>query len=117
MSALQHFSVFAMGDCSMIAPEYAVHPVGYVHSQLQCRKDAPRQGSEGAPDAWLEIDLRFLDGLQGIAPGDEVILVTWLHKAQRDTLLVHPRRDSSRPLVGVFATRSPDRPNPLGLHA
>ena len=96
--------------------KYAVHPVGIVRSPLQRRKNAPRQGSEGAPDAWLEINPNVLDALYGTAVGDEVILLTWLHEAQRDTLMVHPRGDKTRPLTGVFATRSPDRPNPLGLH-
>jgi tRNA-Thr(GGU) m(6)t(6)A37 methyltransferase TsaA len=96
--------------------EYTVHPVGIVRSPLQRRKNAPRQGSEGAPDAWLEINTDVLDALYGTAVGDEVILLTWLHEARRDTLMVHPRGDKARPLTGVFATRSPDRPNPLGLH-
>ena len=74
------------------------------------------QGREGAPDAWLEVHARFVDGLRGISAGDELIVITWLHQAQRDVLLVHPRGDESRPLAGVFTTRSPDRPNPLGLH-
>ena len=78
--------------------------------------DPPRQGSEGAPDAWLEVDPAFARGLSGIAPGDEVIVVTWLHRADREVLETHPRNDPAIPLAGVFATRSPDRPNPLGLH-
>jgi tRNA-Thr(GGU) m(6)t(6)A37 methyltransferase TsaA len=106
----------APGDSAMKDVEYAVHPVGIVRSPLQRRKNAPRQGSEGAPDAWLEINPDVLDALCGTGVGDEVILLTWLHEAQRDTLMVRPRGDKTRPLTGVFATRSPDRPNPVGLH-
>jgi tRNA-Thr(GGU) m(6)t(6)A37 methyltransferase TsaA len=74
------------------------------------------QGSEGAPEAWVEIDPAFADALSGVAEGNEVILLTWLHLGRRDVLEVHPRGDPERPLAGVFATRSPDRPNPIGLH-
>ncbi|OLC33236.1 MAG: tRNA (N6-threonylcarbamoyladenosine(37)-N6)-methyltransferase TrmO [Candidatus Rokubacteria bacterium 13_1_40CM_4_69_5] len=90
--------------------------MGHIRSTLRARDEAPRQGSEGAPDAWLEVDPAFARGLSGIAAGDEVIVVTWLHRADRDVLEVHPRGDPENPLNGVFATRSPDRPNPLGLH-
>jgi tRNA-Thr(GGU) m(6)t(6)A37 methyltransferase TsaA len=79
-------------------------------------EDAPRQGSEGAPDAWLEVYPAYGPALAGIAAGDDIIVVTWLHRADRDVLEVHPRNDLANPLAGVFATRSPDRPNPLGLH-
>jgi tRNA-Thr(GGU) m(6)t(6)A37 methyltransferase TsaA len=96
--------------------EVSLRPVGFVRSPLQNRQDAPKQGNEGAPDAWLDISPQVAEGLQGIAAGDEVIVVTWLHQARRDVLKVHPRGDRNRPLTGVFATRSPDRPNPLGLH-
>jgi len=91
-------------------------PVGVVRSPLKRRKDAPMQGYEGAPDAWVDLDPAFADALDGIAPGQDIILITWLHRARRDVLKVHPRDDESVPLAGVFATRSPDRPNPLGLH-
>ena len=74
------------------------------------------QGDEGAPAAWLELTPSAAPGLAGIAVGDKLILLTWLHLAQRDVLQVHPRGDLNRPLTGVFATRSPDRPNPVGLH-
>jgi len=74
------------------------------------------QGSEGAPDAWLEVDPAFERGLSRIAAGDELVVITWLHQADREVLEVHPRNDPAAPLSGVFATRSPDRPNPLGLH-
>jgi tRNA-Thr(GGU) m(6)t(6)A37 methyltransferase TsaA len=100
----------------MATVEYSLRPVGTIRSSLQHRDHAPKQGCEGAPDAWLEIDAGVADGLHGLSVGDEVILITWLHEARRDTLRVHPRGDRTRPLSGVFATRSPDRPNPLGLH-
>jgi len=74
------------------------------------------QGREGAPDAWLEVSPLAAQGLDGLAVGDEIVVITWLHRARRDVLRVHPRSDRSRPLSGVFATRSPDRPNPVGLH-
>ena len=96
--------------------EYALRPIGHIRSPLRELNEAPRQGSEGAPDAWLDVDPAFANGLRGIAPGDEVIVVTWLHRADRKILEVHPRDDPELPLAGVFATRSADRPNPLGLH-
>jgi tRNA-Thr(GGU) m(6)t(6)A37 methyltransferase TsaA len=77
---------------------------------------APKQGDEGAPDAWLVFERDVLEGLQGIRPGDRVIVLTWLDRAERDVLRVHPRDDITRPKQGVFKTRSPDRPNPIGLH-
>src|SRR5262245_57617898 len=95
--------------------EYSLHPVGIIRSTLKSRQDAPKQGNEGAPDAWLEINPEVLDGLRGIAVGDEVVLITWLHRACRETLLVHPRGERKTLLRGVFSTRSPDRPNPVGL--
>ena len=96
--------------------EFSVRAIGYVRSPLQSRDQAPRQGSEGAPEAWLELDLDVSAGLDGIAAGDEVIILTWFHQARRDVLKLHPRDDRSLPIAGVFATRSPDRPNPIGLH-
>lgn len=91
-------------------------PIGVVRSTLAARADAPRQGDEGAPDAWLELDPAYAAGLDGIAPGAALLVLTWLHRADRAVLAVHPRDDPERPLTGVFATRSPDRPNPIGLH-
>jgi tRNA-Thr(GGU) m(6)t(6)A37 methyltransferase TsaA len=91
-------------------------PIGVVRSTLRTRSEAPRQGSEGAPDASIVLEPSFADALQGVGVGDELVVLTWLHEAQRDVLQVHPRDDVSRPLTGVFATRSSDRPNPLGLH-
>ena len=95
---------------------YLLRPIGVVRSSLKRRENCPHQGWEGAPEAWLEIDPAFVDGLDGIAPGSEVILLTWFHEAQRSVLKVHPRGNIERPLRGVFSTRSPDRPNPIGLH-
>ncbi len=95
---------------------YSLRPIGVVRSQLTAREEAPMQGSEGAPEAWVEIDPAFADALAGVAKGNEVILLTWLHLSRRDVLKVHPRGDPEKPLAGVFATRSPDRPNPIGLH-
>ena len=100
----------------MSALPYALHPIGVVRSSLGDRRAAPRQGDEGAPDAWIELTAAVAAALDGIEPGHELIVITWLHEARRDVLKVHPRSDESRPLTGVFATRSPDRPNPLGLH-
>lgn len=93
-----------------------LRPIGHVRSALRDRSAAPKQGSEGAPDAWLEVERWAREGLRGIAAGDELVVLTWLHQSRRDVLLVHPRSDPRRPLAGVFGTRSPDRPNPLGLH-
>ncbi len=100
----------------MIEPSYTIKPIGIIRSDLATRETAPHQGDEGAPDAWLELYPTMAEGLKGLAVGNEIIVITWLHKAHRDTLKVHPRRDVNRLLTGVFATRSPDRPNPLGLH-
>jgi tRNA-Thr(GGU) m(6)t(6)A37 methyltransferase TsaA len=96
--------------------EFTLRALGVVRSTLQMLKNAPRQGMEGAPDAWLELDESFAPALNRIEVGDELVVVTWLHLARRDVLETHPRNDPSMPLTGVFATRSPDRPNPLGLH-
>lgn len=95
---------------------YVVHPVGRVESSLVDIADAPMQGDEGAPDAWLVFDPAVGDGLRGVAVGAQLIVLTWLDRASRDVLVVHPRGDLSRPETGVFLTRSPDRPNPVGLH-
>ena len=95
---------------------YTIEPIGVIRSTLTHLEDAPMQGDEGAPDAWLELTTLAAPGLTGIASGDEIIVLTWLHLAERDVLQVHPRGDINRPLTGVFATRSPDRPNPIGLH-
>jgi len=95
---------------------YTLEPIGVIRSKLTSREEAPLQGDEGAPEAWLELTARVAQGLVGITAGDELIVLTWLHRAQRDVLQVHPRGRLEAPLTGVFATRSPDRPNPVGLH-
>jgi tRNA-Thr(GGU) m(6)t(6)A37 methyltransferase TsaA len=94
----------------------ALTPIAIVRSTLRSLEDAPRQGEEGAPDAWLDVDPALARGLTGLRAGDAIVLVTWLDRADRGVLETHPRNDPSLPLMGVFATRSPDRPNPLGLH-
>jgi tRNA-Thr(GGU) m(6)t(6)A37 methyltransferase TsaA len=94
----------------------ALRPIGVVESPLRDRAAAPRQGDEGAPDAWLVLEPGVLEGLEGVRAGDELFVLTWLDRARRDVLRVHPRGDLARPAQGVFATRSPDRPNPIGLH-
>ena len=91
-------------------------PIGVVSSPLTDPAAAPKQGSEGAPDAWLFLEPGVAAGLDGMRPGDEIIVLTWLHRARRDVLRVHPRDDPSNPERGVFTTRSADRPNPIGLH-
>lgn len=95
---------------------YTIEPIGVVRSTLTSREAAPMQGDEGAPDAWLELNAAVAPGIDGISVGDELIVLTWLHQAERDVLQVHPRGRLDTPLRGVFATRSPDRPNPIGLH-
>jgi tRNA-Thr(GGU) m(6)t(6)A37 methyltransferase TsaA len=91
-------------------------PIGRVESPLTDPASAPKQGHEGAPDAWLVFEPRVLAGLEDLRAGDEIIVLTWLHRADRDVLRVHPRDDRANPLQGVFSTRSADRPNPIGLH-
>jgi len=99
------------------APEaIELRPIGSVASSLTDPAAAPLQGHEGAPDARLVIEPDVLEALDGIAPGDRIIVLTWLDRARRDVLRVHPRGDPANPIQGVFATRSPDRPNPIGLH-
>ena len=93
-----------------------LRPIGVIRSTIKLRSNAPKQGSEGAPDAWLEAYPFAAKALDGLTVGDDIIVITWLHQAKRDVLKVHPRSDPRRSLTGVFATRSPDRPNPLGLH-
>ncbi|MDF2976764.1 MAG: tRNA-Thr(GGU) m(6)t(6)A37 methyltransferase TsaA [Actinomycetospora sp.] len=90
--------------------------IGRVTSTLTDRAAAPRQADEGAPDAWIVLDEDLAPAAADIRPGDELVVVTWLHEADRDVLVTHPRDDTTRPPTGVFSTRSPDRPNPLGLH-
>jgi tRNA-Thr(GGU) m(6)t(6)A37 methyltransferase TsaA len=100
----------------MAGIEFVVRSVGRVESPLLDRASAPRQGDEGAPEAVVVIDDAYADALRGLVPGAEVLLLTWLDRGDRDALVVHPRGDVTREPAGVFATRSPDRPNPIGLH-
>jgi tRNA-Thr(GGU) m(6)t(6)A37 methyltransferase TsaA len=96
--------------------ELTLRPIGRVRSPLTNRADAPRQGNEGAPPAWLIFEPEYAEGLRDLVAGDEMLVLTWLHRADRDTLTVHPRDDVSAPMRGVFSTRSQDRPNPIGIH-
>lgn len=93
-----------------------VHPIGWVHSPLRNPADAPKQGYEGGPEARVRLEQPFVSGLEGLRVGQDILLLTWLHEARRDVLAVHPRDDRTQPLSGVFATRSQDRPNPIGVH-
>jgi tRNA-Thr(GGU) m(6)t(6)A37 methyltransferase TsaA len=95
---------------------YVVEPIGRVESSLVDRDSAPKQGDEGSPEAWLVFEPGVAQGLRDLEVGAEMLLLTWLDRARRDVLAVHPRGDLSRPETGVFSTRSPDRPNPIGLH-
>lgn len=105
-----------MSSASVGEGEYVAVAVGQVESPLVDPALAPKQGDEGAPEAWIVFDPRVADAARDLRPGAEVIVLTWLHRARRDQLTVHPRDDPRRPLLGVFSTRSADRPNPIGLH-
>jgi len=96
--------------------DLVVHPIGRVRSSLTDLSQCPNEGSEGAPEAWLQIDPAYVNGLMGIERGAEIVILTWMHLADRKTLQVHPQKNLNKPLKGVFGTRSPDRPNPIGLH-
>lgn len=100
----------------MTNPTYSIEPIGVIRSSLRNAAAAPKQGPEGAPSAWIELEARFAPAILGLAVGDSLILLTWLHEGRRDLLQVHPRDDLGAHLKGVFATRSADRPNPVGLH-
>jgi tRNA-Thr(GGU) m(6)t(6)A37 methyltransferase TsaA len=104
--------VKAMSDPNI----YSLTPIAFIQSSLTSRSEAPRQGSEGAPDAWINMVPAVVRGLEGIVVGQDIILITWFHQARRNVLRLHPRGDKNLPLTGVFKTRSPDRPNPIGLH-
>jgi len=95
---------------------FRLRPIGVIRSALRTRGEAPRQGDEGAPDAWLHVQPWASRALGGLSVGSRMVVITWFHRARRDVLQVHPRDDRRRRLTGVFATRSADRPNPLGLH-
>lgn len=100
----------------MTENSYTIEPIGIIRSTLTTLENAPRQGNEGAPEAWLELNPKLAQALEGVLVGDDLIILTWLHLADRTVLQVHPRNILTNPLTGVFATRSPDRPNPIGLH-
>src|SRR5579885_179172 len=106
-----------MDDGASEAVDFRLRPIGVIRSSIKDRSKAPKQGSEGAPDVWIEVDPFAREALDGLAVGDEIIVLTWLHRARREVMKVRPRSDPKRRLTGVFATRSPDRPNPIGLHA
>jgi len=95
---------------------FSIQPIGYVRSSLKRLEDCPLQESEGAPEAVVEIDAGFVDAIRGVRVGDSLVLLTWFHKADRSVLQCYPRRETEAPVTGVFTTRSPDRPNPIGLH-
>ena len=99
-----------------MSERYEVTPIGHVRSPLAERSQAPRQGDEGAPSAWLVFEPHVTDAVRDLRVGDHIIVITWLDRARRDVLTTHPRDDPDSPLLGVFSTRSPDRPNPIGLH-
>lgn len=96
--------------------EFVVHPVGVVKSSLTDRSQCPHQGNEGAPEAWIELDPEYSAAIDGLEPGAEIMILTWMHLADRSVLRVHPKGDPRNPITGVFRTRSADRPNPIGLH-
>ena len=96
--------------------DYVIRPVGWVESPLVDADTAPRQGDEGAPDAWLVFEPELREALRDLRAGEDVLVLTWLDRADRDVRVVHPRGDVTRPETGVFSTRSPHRPNPVGLH-
>jgi tRNA-Thr(GGU) m(6)t(6)A37 methyltransferase TsaA len=100
----------------MNSARYEITSIGHVESPLRDRSQAPRQGDEGAPDAWLVLDGAVRGAARDLQPGDHIVVLTWLDRADRDTVAVHPRGDAARPPLGVFSTRSPERPNPIGLH-
>lgn len=100
----------------MFGARHELRPIGWVESPLVDRELAPKQGDEGSPDAWLVFEPSVADGLRDLQAGTEVLVLTWLDRARRDVLRVHPRSDPARAEQGVFSTRSPDRPNPIGLH-
>lgn len=100
----------------MIKDRDVLRPIGRVESSLTEPADAPKQGDESSPDAWLAFNDEVAEGLRDLEPGSEIIVITWLHRASRDVLVLHPQGDPANPQRGVFSTRSPARPNPIGLH-
>jgi tRNA-Thr(GGU) m(6)t(6)A37 methyltransferase TsaA len=106
----------APGASGTLVRLFELRPIGHVESSLVERAEAPKQGDEGAPEAWLVFEPGVLQGLSDLHPGMDVLVLTWLHLADRSVLRVHPRGDRANPEEGVFSTRSPDRPNPIGVH-
>ena len=100
----------------MSQQHFQLKSIGIVHSDLKDVRDCPHQEREGAPGAWIEIEPQYADALNGLAAGDEILVFTWMHLADRSRLRVHPKGNRENPMKGVFATRSPHRPNPIGLH-
>ena len=100
----------------MTVESFSITPIGIIRSEIKKREDAPLFYTEGAPNAFLDILPAYREGTYRLKLGDEIIVITWFHQAHRDVLKVHPRGNKANPLTGVFLTRSPDRPNPLGLH-
>jgi tRNA-Thr(GGU) m(6)t(6)A37 methyltransferase TsaA len=96
--------------------DFVIRPIGVVRSSLTDRSQCPHQGSEGAPEAWIEVEAQYSEALQGLRSGTEILILTWMHLADRAVLRVHPKGDPRNPITGVFNTRSADRPNPIGLH-
>jgi tRNA-Thr(GGU) m(6)t(6)A37 methyltransferase TsaA len=96
--------------------DFVVHPIGMVRSTLTDRSQCPHQGNEGAPEAWIEVDPKYAAAIDGLEPGTEIVILTWMHLADRSVLRVHPKGNLQNPITGVFRTRSADRPNPIGLH-
>jgi tRNA-Thr(GGU) m(6)t(6)A37 methyltransferase TsaA len=96
--------------------EYVVRPIGVVRSELTDPAACPKQGDEGAPDVWIDVEPAFAAGCTDLAAGDRLVVLTWMHLGDRSELQVHPRDDEQAPLRGVFSTRSASRPNPIGLH-
>ncbi len=96
--------------------DFVVHPIGVVRSSLTDRSQCPHQGSEGAPEAWIELEPEYAAAVDGLEQGTEIMILTWMHLADRSVLRVHPKGDPRNPITGVFKTRSADRPNPIGLH-
>jgi tRNA-Thr(GGU) m(6)t(6)A37 methyltransferase TsaA len=113
---VEGLNAFEQSGGSLRHPRFELQPIGWVESPLVDRAVAPKQGDEGSPDAWLAFEARFSEGLRDLQVGADVIVLTWLDRARRDVLVVHPRGDPANPPQGVFNTRSPDRPNPIGLH-
>lgn len=113
---IYNFGLALTSGVQMTEARFEIRPIGVVASPLTDPRTAPLQGDEGSPDAWLVIEPEVLDAIDGLQPGAQVIVLTWFDRARRDILQVHPRGDPANPVQGVFNTRSPDRPNPLGLH-